>query len=926
MVGVTEGQGRCNECVSTTDDDYVDDDSSGNQARCCVPEIFMLNACGFDVALYDGIVPSDFIFPVESKCSIETEYGIDAIQYETRQEEYDYDEACSVKTEPPYDDREEPPEELIEKSHDRNVHIVSIQADPLDISSTKKTRSVSPSVSHSPVGNKKKLKRDLLQNSLRPSADENITVGSNSSHNIPTSLVDEDNWTGFVVALCLPSSIDVNFDVKCKPIDRRVDPDKYLSIIEQHRLIAIEQFNNDNMQDSKVRVGGSGDDTGNVILNVYLSNDDGANDIKIRLIRNPNENIMKTLERLQLSVQKKVGSKTRKKKTRKGKDTLYDEEVLLMKKIQQEDEDDNQSVLHKVYDMIACAKYLTNPRWLNPCHPWNTWDELDVVTEQLIRSEYTDEVAGNDAIGSTVDEYEFVNIESITTLNEVLHRTMSVANLDNYALSVPVACNDHTSRIPIMIQSCLPTITRVSTFGSFHDTHVFENTPIVVEVDVLYSTDVLISWFADGQLVCANSSYYTPTSCDVNKVLTVVVVPHRPDHDGKGCEEAYQFKRRVMELPALPVIRPLREEFLNRPDSTQSLRVMTYNILADQNVARDFDKTDRMYSHCKDEYLIKWRRHPLIVHEILQYRSDIIAMQEVDADVYTDLLKPVMNAMGYEGYFSQKGVGATSGVQEGCVIFWSTRMFESVRPIDMQTRSYREMIQKFCHEEYLQKSHWKSMGDILQLLNKHNELKNVMFNKLGHVIQTVVLTHKQSQEKVVVGNTHLFYSPMANHIRCLQMLIACRQLEIEHGENQNCPVIFCGDLNSPPDSGVMKLMLDRNVDANVGKTWENLHLFEWEKGKGAGVQHDVHAIDLELPESFPSFSSAHHPSPEFTFYFKNDIEEFICTLDHILITSNFEVEMTGATPTRNEVERFISMPNVSMPSDHVSLVCDLKWK
>jgi 2',5'-phosphodiesterase len=476
-----------------------------------------------------------------------------------------------------------------------------------------------------------------------------------------------------------------------------------------------------------------------------------------------------------------------------------------------------------------------------------------------------------------------------------------------------------------MIQSCLPTITRVSTFGSFHDTHVFENTPIVVEVDVLHSTDVLISWFADGQLVCANSAYYTPTSCDVNKVLTVVIVPHRPDHNGKGCEEAYQFQRRVEELPALPIIRPLREEFLNRPDSTQSLRVVTYNILADQNVARDYDNADRMYSHCKDEYLVKWRRHPLIVHEILQYHSDIIALQEVDTDVYTDLLKPVMTAMGYEGYFSQKGVGATSGVREGCVIFWSIRMFERVRPVDMQTRSYREMIQKFCHEEYLHKSHWKSMGDIMHLLNTHDELKNVMFNKLGHVLQTVVLTHKQSQEKVVVANTHLFYSPLANHIRCLQMLVACRQLDIEHQENQNCPVIFCGDLNSPPDSGVMKLMLDRNVDANIGKTWENLRLFEWEKGKGAGVQRDVQAIDLELPESFPSFLSAYHPSPEFTFYFKNDIEEFICTLDHILVTSNFEVEKTGSTPTRNDVERFISMPNVSMPSDHVSLVCDLKW-
>ena len=64
----------------------------------------------------------------------------------------------------------------------------------------------------------------------------------------------------------------------------------------------------------------------------------------------------------------------------------------------------------------------------------------------------------------------------------------------------------------------------------------------------------------------------------------------------------------------MPLVRPLREEFLNRPqqqhcdDSDATLRVVTYNIIADQNASRDVDKNDdadRMYSHCKNEHIIK---------------------------------------------------------------------------------------------------------------------------------------------------------------------------------------------------------------------------------------------------------------------------------------------------------------------------------
>ena len=61
------------------------------------------------------------------------------------------------------------------------------------------------------------------------------------------------------------------------------------------------------------------------------------------------------------------------------------------------------------------------------------------------------------------------------------------------------------------------------------------------------------------------------------------------------------------------------------------------------------DAADGMYSHCRDEHLVEWRRGPPIVRELLAYRTGVVSMQEVDADVFDDPLRPTMRATGYEG-------------------------------------------------------------------------------------------------------------------------------------------------------------------------------------------------------------------------------------------------------------------------------------
>ena len=110
--------------------------------------------------------------------------------------------------------------------------------------------------------------------------------------------------------------------------------------------------------------------------------------------------------------------------------------------------------------------------------------------------------------------------------------------------------------------------------------------------------------------------------------------------------EAEAAAGNVPGCAATPFLQPRRHDGAasGTPDGT-TLRVPRYNILADQKASRGADRanTDRAYAHCDAAHVVKWRRHPLIVYELLAYAPEV-ALQEVDADVYVDLLRPTLEA------------------------------------------------------------------------------------------------------------------------------------------------------------------------------------------------------------------------------------------------------------------------------------------
>ncbi|CAJ1925547.1 unnamed protein product [Cylindrotheca closterium] len=470
---------------------------------------------------------------------------------------------------------------------------------------------------------------------------------------------------------------------------------------------------------------------------------------------------------------------------------------------------------------------------------------------------------------------------------------------------LPVECNP-------------PTIYKVTAFEDF-DCDIFPHVPLVLRVETLFSTRAVVDWYANGERVCQDSTCYVPTIDDVSKSLAVIITPVRPGHTSHLYTEAYRYKRKVASALPPNTTLDIRKAWLSRPKDSNNLRVMSYNILADQN-AFTGPEQQPFFPYVPKELLLRSRRFPLILQEILEHKADVICLQEVDSFVFSSLLQPALEFYNYQGFHSLK---QSSGNNEGCAIFWSLDQFQEVRTEDIKTFRISELLKECLEGNDGMNASWKECtAPILQLFAKRKDLEDIVLSNLGHVLQVVRLKDREGKV-ILVANTHLFFHPMGSHIRALQMFAVAHQLSIERG-SEEIPYLLIGDLNSSLGNAAT-LILKKRIPSNYRDYKESLNNFSWDGHHGtAGHSDDFPA--LSIPESFPTLLNGYSKSPEFTHY----IVGFKATIDHIFMseqsgTSTLRPLYHAPMPNVEEVTRNTAMPSVNFPSDHISLVCDLEW-
>lgn len=462
----------------------------------------------------------------------------------------------------------------------------------------------------------------------------------------------------------------------------------------------------------------------------------------------------------------------------------------------------------------------------------------------------------------------------------------------------------------LLLETSPPMIISVQVFEDF-DCCLFPGIPVVVNVETLFADGCRVDWYVGNRLVGQASAAYVPNEDDIDQTLSVLLTPFSSLHDGRGCEEAYRFARPIQPCPASTMLRLRPKWTAKRASSETALRVMTWNVLADQNA---YSKTNQMpfYPYVASETLERARRMPLVLQEILAYHADVICLQEVDELVFESLFEPTLDHFGYDGTFACK---SQSGMREGCALFWRRDRLETCKS---EMIAYQDVLPFQTDYE----GEWMGLRTIDELFRRHPDLHHDMSTKLGHVVQLVTLKDRTTGRRVLVANTHLFFHPRASHIRLIQMYLLAYQMSCRL--DRKTAAIVCGDFNSSLQDAAGKLLLERHVPANFRDLQTHLHSFVFGKDKAEpGGNKDDDFPSLSLAPSFPSLMSGLSETPAFTHF----IDGFVGSLDHILCSSDdFCSRSSAPMPTAQEASAHVAMPSELLPSDHVSLVCDLEWR
>lgn len=330
--------------------------------------------------------------------------------------------------------------------------------------------------------------------------------------------------------------------------------------------------------------------------------------------------------------------------------------------------------------------------------------------------------------------------------------------------------------------------------------------------------------------------------------------------------------------------------------AANEFRVVTYNLLADYYADSDYSRKT-LFPYCPPKYLEIDYRKQLFIKEIIGYKADLICLQEVDQKIFDIDFKEVLGGppLNYHGIMAPKGTCA-----EGVAIFFRKSRFELVESHVLHLGSKIPELPIF-------ESLWNKI--------KTNEQLATRICDRSTTLQTCLLKIKETNQYILVANTHLYFHPDADHIRLLQMGFSI--IYVEHlikeaikdfkiSSTQDIGLIFCGDFNSVPECGIYKLMTEQFVDKSF---------VDWRSNAEEAVEN------VELSQTLKMSSAC--GTPEFT----NFTTLFSACLDYIFYQEDrFEVIQSVPLPTNEELRANSAIPSVVIPSDHVALIADLRFK
>ncbi|XP_026738408.1 2',5'-phosphodiesterase 12-like [Trichoplusia ni] len=390
--------------------------------------------------------------------------------------------------------------------------------------------------------------------------------------------------------------------------------------------------------------------------------------------------------------------------------------------------------------------------------------------------------------------------------------------------------------------------------------------------------------------LAGNTFIYTPPAQDIGLKLKLECLPGNGTTFGPAVEA---ISKNVIEAGPGNCPFETRHQFTRDKLKNKSFRCVTYNILANLYCDSDYTRTV-LHPYCPPYALHIDYRKQLILKELLGYNSDIICLQEVDCRLFNHFLQPILASEGLSSSFYKKG----KEVAEGLACFYRKDRFKCAGE------------EKIVLSEAVQTE--SCLQPIWEKIKNNTPLITRLLDRSTVASATYLESIDNVNEVLIVGNTHLYFHPDADHIRLIQggiviyWLMDIRKKLASKYPKKRISVILCGDFNSVPSCGIYQLY-------TTGKSPSDLP--DWKSNINEAV------FDLSLQQNI-SLGSACGTPP-----YTNFTAEFADCLDYIYYDkSNLEVEQVVPLPSVEELKLHTALPSVVFPSDHVALVSDLRYK
>eukprot|EP00199_Chlamydomonas_sp_CCMP681_P000237 CAMPEP_0119108246 /NCGR_PEP_ID=MMETSP1180-20130426/13547_1 /TAXON_ID=3052 ORGANISM="Chlamydomonas cf sp, Strain CCMP681" /NCGR_SAMPLE_ID=MMETSP1180 /ASSEMBLY_ACC=CAM_ASM_000741 /LENGTH=547 /DNA_ID=CAMNT_0007093841 /DNA_START=156 /DNA_END=1799 /DNA_ORIENTATION=+ len=418
---------------------------------------------------------------------------------------------------------------------------------------------------------------------------------------------------------------------------------------------------------------------------------------------------------------------------------------------------------------------------------------------------------------------------------------------------------------------------------------------------------------------------YIPTQDDIGyqlKYELTFIERQRPFHDLGRTQSAVTERVRPIPTPParqmIPVVAadPATKALPWGQSSPNRFTVLSYNLLADLYAKADFAKT------CSP-WLLHWNyRKRNLLREILNYKADILCLQEVQSDHFLDFWAVELQKAGYVAIYKKK----TSEVFvdnkfaiDGCATFFRRDRFQLVKKYEVEfNKAAMSLAESFTNNNQKKQALNRLLKDNVALIA---------------VLEAVEAGPPEANRRtlICVANTHIHANKELSDVKLWQVHTLLKGLE-KIAASADIPMLVAGDFNSEPGSAAHSLLVKRRVDEScMQATIDPLGFLKEQK-----LTHS-----LELASAYSSLADAPlsvdprvakqkarldptHKEPLFT----NLANNYKGTLDYILYTTKF-LQPTAVLELPMEQDILAHekehLPNAQYSSDHVALVAEFTY-